>query len=102
MRHNHNSPSFVAFIDLVKAFNMVNHEMMLQILERYGDPPKLRSAISSMYKDLKIVLNIGKLEDKMGQTVVVRQGDCMAPVLLLFMVMDFSETLKKEWVKAGL
>ena len=26
----------------------------------------------------------------------------MAPVLFLFMVMDFSETLEKEWAKAGL
>ena len=38
----------------------------------------------------------------MGQTVGVRQGDCMAPVLFLFRVMDFSETLEKEWFKAGL
>ena len=55
-----------------------------------------------MYKDLKIALKIGKAEEKMGQTVGMRQGDCMEPVLFLFMVMDFAETLEKEWVKAGL
>ena len=38
----------------------------------------------------------------MGQAVGVRQGDCMSPVLLLFMVMDFAETLENEWIKAGL
>ena len=75
---------------------------MVQILEQYGAPPNLRSAISRMYKDLKIVLKIGKVEEKMIQTVGVRQGDCMSPVLFIFMVMRFAETLEKEWVKAGL
>ena len=38
----------------------------------------------------------------MVQTVGVRQGDCMAPVLFLFMVMAFVKTLEKKWIKAGL
>ena len=69
--------------------------MMLKILERYGAPPKLRSAISRMYRDLKIFLKIAKVEENMGQTVGVRHGYCMAPVLFLFMVTDFAKTLEK-------
>ena len=55
-----------------------------------------------MYQDLKVVLKIGKIEEKMSQTVGVRQGDCMAPVLFLFMVMAFAETLETEWIKTDL
>ena len=55
-----------------------------------------------MYQDLKVVLKIEKIEEKMSQTVGVRQVDCMAPVLFLFMVMVFSETLETEWIKADL
>ena len=51
---------------------------------------------------MKIVLNIGNIEEKMSQTVVVRQVDCMFPVIFLFMVMTFSGTLEKEWIKADL
>ena len=102
MRHNHNLPSYAAFVDPVKAFDTVNHDMMFKILDHYGAPPKLRSAISRMYQDLKIVLKIGKIEEKMSQTVGVRQGDCMAPVLFIFMEIAFSETLQKEWMKAEL
>ena len=69
--------------------------MMLKILKLYCAPLKLRSAISRMYQDFKIVLNIGKIEEKMSQTVGVGQCDCMAPVLFLFMLMAFAETLEK-------
>ena len=52
-----------------------------------------------MYADLKIVLKIGKLKAEMKQIIVVSQGGCMAPVIFLFMMMKFAETLDKEWKK---
>ena len=94
-RHNHDLPTYVVFVDLVKAFDTVDHTLMLHILEKYGAPPKLRSSITRMYQELKVVLKIGKTKKTMSQNVGVRQGDCMAPVLFLFMVMAFAETLKK-------
>ena len=91
-RHNHNLLSYVAFVDIVKAFDTVNYEIMLRILHRYGVLPKLRPAIRRMYVDLKVVLKIGKIEEEMSQTAV----------LFLFMVMAFDKSLEKEWNKAGL
>ena len=55
---------YAAFVDLVKAFGTVNHDMILKILERYVAPTKLRSAISRMYQDLKVFLKMGKIEEK--------------------------------------
>ena len=103
-RHNHDLTTYVAFVDLVKAFDTdtVDHTLMLKILKKYGAPPKLRSFIARMYQDLKVVLMIKKTEETMRQTAVVRQGDCMAPDIFLFVVMAFSETLDKEWTRAGL
>ena len=93
-RHNHNLPTYVVFEDLVKAFYTVYHTLMLQILKKYGAPPKLRSNIARMYQDLKVVLKIRKTEETISQTVGVRKGDCMAPILFLFMVMAFTKTLE--------
>ena len=93
VQHNHNLPTFVAFVDLVKAFNTVYHGMMIGVLKIYGAPPKLRSAIARMYADLEIVFKIVKVKAEMKQTIGVRQGYCMAPVLFLFMMMVFGEIL---------
>ena len=48
-QHNHNLLSYAAFVYPVKEFDTFNHDMMLKALERCGDPPKLRSAISRLY-----------------------------------------------------
>jgi hypothetical protein len=36
---SHNLPSFVVFVYLVKAYNTVNHNLLLKVLEKYGAPP---------------------------------------------------------------
>ena len=76
--------------------------MILKILTRYGAPPQLYLVIRRMYQDLKVVLKIGKVKESMSQTAGVRKGDCMSPVLFLFVVMAFAELLEKEWSKSGL
>ena len=84
---------YVEFPDLVKAFDMVIHSMMLKIIEQYGAPTKLHHAIARMYDDLKIVIKIGKAKAETGQKVGVRQGYCMAPVPFLFKIVVFAETI---------
>jgi hypothetical protein len=81
MQKNHNLPSHVAFIDLVKAYDTVNHNLLLDILERYGTPPRFVSAIERTYQDLVVVLKIEREVVEMLQMVGVQQGDNMAPML---------------------
>ena len=102
LRREHNLPTFVAFVDLVKAYDTANHKLMFEILNKYGAPPKLISAIERMYSELKVVLKIGKEISKIDQTVGVRQGDPMSPVLFLFIMSAFAETLEQEWETASI
>ena len=57
-RRNHDLTSYVGFIDLVKAYDTANHTLLLRILERYGAPPKIVTAIETIYKDNVAVLKI--------------------------------------------
>ena len=96
-RHNHDLASYVSFVDLVKAYDTANHVLLLRILERYGAPPKFVTAIQTIYSDNVCVLKIEKEKVEIPQTVGVRQGDNMAPVLFLFLMTAFAETLEIVW-----
>ena len=75
---------------------------MEKILEKYGRPPALRSAIARMHKDSVIRMIIGKIDTSIPFQVGVKKGESMAPVLFLIIITRFSETLEKEWICNGL
>ena len=101
MRRNHDQDTYVAFVDLVKAFDTADHELLIKILARYGAPPNLCDVIKRMYTDLTVVLKIGKSVEEILQEVGVRQGDNMAPVLFLFLMNAFADTLEAVWESKG-
>ena len=103
LQKNHTLPSHVAFADLVKAYDTANnHNILLNILEQYGAPPRFIAAVARIYRDLIVVLKIEKEIVELPQTVGVRQGDNMAPVLFLFLMSAFAETLEVAWREAGI
>ena len=95
LQYNHNLPTFVMFADLIKAFETSNHKLMVEILKKYGCPPKLCSAIRRMYTDNNVRLIIGKIDIFIPFKVGVKQRDSVAPLLFLFIMMEFAETIEK-------
>ena len=93
LRQNHNLPTWVAFADLVKAFDTSNHALPIAILGKYGAPPRLRSAIKRMYDKIIVKLIIVKVDTSIEFKVGVKKGYSMAPVLFMFLMMDFAKTL---------
>jgi len=102
LRRQHNLETFVVFADLVKAFDTSDHLLIASILEKYGAPPKFSHAIERLYTDLRVTLKIGKESTEIEQTVGVRQGDNLSPVIFLFVMTAFAEILEKKWTLANI
>ena len=75
--------------------------MLIEILRQYGAPPKLCNAIESMYRNLSVIIKVGSEKREIAQTVGVRQGDNLSPVLFLFMMSAFAEALENKWKELG-
>ena len=56
--------------------------------------------IERYYSNLKVKLQIGSEKQEIPQTVGVRQGNPLSPVLFLFIISAVSEVLKTEFAKA--
>ena len=87
------------FADLVKAVDTSKHILLIEILFKYGCPPKLCSAIKRMYSNNKVRLIIGKIDTSTPFEVGVKKGDSISLVLSLFLMMAFVETVEAEWDK---
>ncbi len=96
-QHKHNLPLYVGFVDLVKAYDTANHALLIDILCRYSAPPKFNTAIKTIYRNNSHVLKIKNEVAEIPQSVGVCQRDNMAPVLFLFLMTAFVETLKIVW-----
>jgi hypothetical protein len=96
-RHNHDLASYVGFVDLVKAYDTANHKLLIDILRHYGAPPKFATAIETIYHNNTCILKIENEVTKIPQSVGVHQGDNMAPVFFLFLMMAFVETFELVW-----
>ena len=99
LRHNQNLPSWVAFSDLVTPFDTSNQKIPIAILSRYEAPLSFCSAIRIRYENSVVRLKIGEIDTSIPFKVVFKQGDSMVPVIFLFLIMEFSDTLKKEMDK---
>ena len=102
LRRYHNLPTWVLFVDLVKAFDTANHPLLMALLATYGVPEEMVDVIQRLYTDSQLSLKIGKEKQDIPYTVGVKQGDNMAPVLFLFLMQAMAETLEAEWLKEGI
>ena len=82
---------------MVKAYNTANHVLLIDILRKYGALPKFATAIKHIYRNNTCILKIENEITEIPQTVGVWQGDNMAPILFLFLVAAFAETLEIVW-----
>jgi hypothetical protein len=60
LRRLHGKEMCVLFVDLVKAYNTINHELLYRILDKYCIPSELIDVNSCMYANCELQITTGK------------------------------------------
>ena len=93
----HGKSSYVLFVDLVKAFDSANRELIWLILDRYGVPKQMIDVIKKLHTNATYQFKIGKNEHEIKSTGGVKQGDNLGPILFIILMNAVAETLNDEW-----
>jgi hypothetical protein len=93
LRRQHGLESYAIFVDLVKAFDTVHHELLCQILVKYGLPPPIIENIQKLYRNCKVKIKVGEKTTQINYTTGVHQGDNMSSILFLYVIQAFLDTL---------
>jgi hypothetical protein len=88
----HDQESWVLFVDLVKAYDTVNREMLWKILTTLGVPESLIEVLKKSCTRIST-----QSWWQFLSTSGVKQGDNLAPVLFIFVIHAVSNTLDKKW-----
>lgn len=72
----------MAFIDLTKAFDTVNREMLWRVMEKFGCPRKFIAIVRAFHDGMRASVLIGGEEtESFDVTMGVKQGCVIAPVI---------------------
>ena len=93
----HGLSTYILFVDLVKAFDTANRDLIYTILAKYGALAELISAIERLHTHFHLEFKLDKknkclIENSIG----VKQGDNVAGVLFLLMIQAVAQMWKKK------
>ena len=85
-RSEHGLESRVLFLDLVKTFDYVPRKLLWSILLKYGVPNKLMNLLKALHSDFVVKYTIDDIAQTIRNTIGVKQGDILGPILFTFFI----------------
>ena len=90
-------PTFMAFVDLEKAFDNVNWRKIFEILKKIGVKYRDRRIIWSLYKDQTAVTRVDGHETRAAIQKGVRQGCSLSPLLFNLYIEQAIKEVKEQF-----
>uniref|UniRef100_A0A3P9JUJ4 ribonuclease H n=1 Tax=Oryzias latipes TaxID=8090 RepID=A0A3P9JUJ4_ORYLA len=88
--------TFVCFVDLKKAFDLINRDLLQYKLLMYGINGQFYKAIKALYKAPLACVQVNDLKTGWFSTPFgVKQGDVLSPTLFSIYVNDLAQEIKK-------
>ena len=92
-----NKSTYIGLIDLKKAFDCVDRDLLLYKLLNAGINGKIYESIKSIYSHCETAINLnGYISDFFPCNFGVRQGDCLSSTLFLFFINDLILLLRER------
>jgi len=88
--------TYAIFIDLVKAYDSVRHDVISFALRKLGAPEKYIRWIEKLHRDFGVTLKVGREEIYIKYGCGVRQGDNLAPTLFIIVMQLVAEDIIRQ------
>jgi len=96
-------PLYVCFIDLRKAYDSVNRELLWQAMKTYGISGKIVRIVSSLYENTRAKVRVnGVLSECLSLKTGVKQGCVLSPLLFNIFIDWVVRRVLKRWEIAEL
>ena len=92
----HHKDLYIAFIDLSKAFDTINRELLWKHLSKLGVPPKFLSILRQLHDRMQARVLTGEIQSEFFEVKVgVKQGCVLAPVLFNILLSAITSLLHR-------
>ena len=96
-KKNDGGKLYLGFLDIEKAYDRVNREMLCRVLEKVSLSEKVVNIVRSMYVDTRAKYKLGNLEtDWVMSERGVRQGCILSPTLFSLYTEELAVRMKKN------
>ena len=95
IRCHHGKETYTLFIDLIRFFNSINHELLLKLLSTYSIPKTLIDNIKKLYQNCNIQLQVNdeKITELHHRCTT---SNNMVPILVLFIRQAANELIRRN------